>query len=66
MNTYIKRSENAGAYRELVDQVEDWKGHDMKQFGDLLLHGQYPVKKDIGPKAAQAEREVRVAARSIC
>ena len=62
MNTYIKRSENAGAYKELLEQVDDWKGHDISRFGDLLLHGAYPVKKDLGAKAAQAEREVRFAA----
>jgi len=28
---------------ELCSLVEDWKNHEVGQFGDLLLHGQFTV-----------------------
>lgn len=43
------------ALAELCALVEDWKNHEVTQFGDLLLHGQFTVvtgKSDI-------EKEVR-------
>ncbi len=43
------------ALAELCALVEDWKNHEVTQFGDLLLHGQFTVvtgKSDV-------EKEVR-------
>ena len=43
--------------QELKDRVEDWKGHRVEVFGDLLLHGTYTVLKGENT-AKDAEREV--------
>lgn len=42
---------------ELQSRVEDWKGHKMDHFGDLLLFGSFTVLK--GESAKEVEREVR-------
>lgn len=44
------------AMTELQSRVEDWKGHKMDHFGDLLLYGNFTVLKGEGAK--EVEREV--------
>ena len=44
------------AVSELQGRVEDWKGHKIDNFGDLLLYGSYTVLKGEGAK--EVEREV--------
>lgn len=36
--------------RELVDRVDDWKGHDYERFGDLHLDDQFTVSKADSPR----------------
>lgn len=36
--------------RELVDRVDDWKGHDYEKFGDLHLDDQFTVSKADSPR----------------
>lgn len=31
------------ALSDLVERVDDWKNHRVDQFGQLLLHGHFPV-----------------------
>lgn len=44
------------AVNELQGRVEDWKGHKIDHFGELLLYGSYTVLKGEGAK--EVEREV--------
>jgi hypothetical protein len=44
------------AVEELKTLVEDWKGHRIEGFGELLLYGQFTVLK--GESAKNEEREV--------
>ena len=46
------------AVTELQGRVEDWKGHKIDHFGELLLFGTYTVLKGDGVK--EVEREVSV------
>lgn len=41
---------------ELQGRVEDWKGHKVDHFGELLLYGSFTVLK--GEGAREVEREV--------
>ncbi|KAF3119386.1 hypothetical protein TWF703_003357 [Orbilia oligospora] len=45
VNEAIGKLENAEVVEELKDRVEDWKGHQIDHFGDLLLYGQFTVIK---------------------
>jgi cell division control protein 24 len=44
---------------ELRERVEDWKGHRLDSFGDLLLHGTFQVIKGDSSSPKDQEREVR-------
>ena len=57
-NDAIAREERVEAVEELKQLVEDWKGHRIEGFGDLLLHGQYTVLKGEGMSSKNEEREV--------
>ncbi|KAL8710721.1 MAG: hypothetical protein Q9220_004739 [cf. Caloplaca sp. 1 TL-2023] len=57
-NEAVAQEEQKTSVAELQVRVEDWKGHDMKHFGALLLHGNYTVIKGEGAKPA--EREVGI------
>jgi cell division control protein 24 len=46
------------AVEELKTLVEDWKGHRIEGFGDLLLYGQYTVLKGESMSSKNEEREV--------
>ncbi|KAL9601935.1 MAG: hypothetical protein Q9219_002159 [cf. Caloplaca sp. 3 TL-2023] len=57
-NEAVAREQRTMASTDLEHRVEDWKGHNIKQFGELLLYGNYTVVKGEGTKPA--EREVCV------
>jgi hypothetical protein len=42
---------------ELNDRVEDWKGHKLENFGDLLLYGTFQVTKGDPGNPKDQERE---------
>ena len=56
-NAAIAHEERKNAVLELQDRVEDWKGHRMEGFGELLLYGTYTVLKGEST-SKDAEREV--------
>ena len=60
-NEVIAREIRREAVEELQLRVEDWKGHKIDHFGELLLNGTYTVVKGEGAK--EAEREVSDVAR---
>lgn len=53
----IGKENRLEAVSELSYRVEDWKGHKIDHFGELLLFGAYTVLKGEGAK--EVEREVR-------
>ncbi|KAF2020711.1 hypothetical protein BU24DRAFT_7134 [Aaosphaeria arxii CBS 175.79] len=59
-NAAIDREERIEAVEELKTLVEDWKGHRIEGFGELLLYGQYTVLKGEGINAKNEERDYRI------
>lgn len=57
-NTAIENEDKLEAVEELKGRVEDWKGHRVEGFGDLLLFGTYTVLKSDIPPGRDQEREV--------
>lgn len=62
-NEAVAKEQRNTAVADLQLRVEDWKGHNMRQFGELLLYGNFTVVKGEGAKPA--EREVRVVFRTF-
>ncbi|OAG12303.1 uncharacterized protein CC84DRAFT_1183010 [Paraphaeosphaeria sporulosa] len=60
INAAIAREDRMEAVEELKTLVEDWKGHRIEGFGDLLLYGQYTVLKGDGMNGKQDEREYKI------
>ncbi|KAF3902644.1 Kalirin [Dactylellina cionopaga] len=58
VNEEIGKFENAEVAEELKERVEDWKGHQLDHFGDLLLFGQFTVIK--GDAKGDIEREYHI------
>ncbi|KAF2154680.1 hypothetical protein K461DRAFT_266070 [Myriangium duriaei CBS 260.36] len=59
-NAAMEREDRLAAVEELKGRVEDWKGHRVEQFGELLLFGTFTViKSDSGP-SRDTEREYHV------
>jgi cell division control protein 24 len=58
-NAAVDLEERKDAMNELRERVEDWKGHRLESFGDLLLHGTYQVVKGDSSNSKDSEREVR-------
>ena len=56
-NDAVAKEQRLGAVAELQSRVEDWKGHKLDHFGELLLYGNFTVLKGEGAK--EVEREVR-------
>ena len=56
-NEAIDREQRLEAVGELLSRVEDWKGHNIDHFGELMLYGSHTVLKGEGQK--EVEREVR-------
>ncbi|KAH7092909.1 Pleckstrin homology domain-containing protein [Paraphoma chrysanthemicola] len=59
-NDAIAREERVEAVEELKTLVEDWKGHRIEGFGDLLLYGQYTVLKGESMTSKNEEREYKI------
>jgi len=57
-NELIHSQEKEEIVEILKTEVEDWKGHRVDGFGDLLLHGKYTVLKNGDVNDKSAEREV--------
>src|SRR5690606_22339677 len=57
VNEAIRKKDMAMQVEELAGRVDDWKGHKMESFGDLLLCGQFPIVKS--DAKGEVEREVR-------
>ena len=57
-NEAVAKEQRLAAVSELQSRVEDWKGHQIDHFGELLLFGDYTVVKGEGAK--EVEREVRI------
>lgn len=52
----MDKEQRVAAVNELEVSVEDWKGHKVDHFGELLLYGTFTVLKGDGSK--EVEREV--------
>ncbi|KAF1938795.1 hypothetical protein EJ02DRAFT_514266 [Clathrospora elynae] len=59
-NDAIAREERVEAVEELKTLVEDWKGHRIEGFGDLLLHGYHTVLKGESMSSKNEEREYKI------
>lgn len=59
-NDAIAREERVEAVEELKTLVEDWKGHRIEGFGDLLLYGQFTVLKGDSMSSKNEERDVSI------
>ncbi|KAF2258154.1 hypothetical protein CC78DRAFT_596551 [Lojkania enalia] len=59
-NAAIDREERVEAVEELKTLVEDWKGHRIEGFGELLLHGQFTVLKGESTSTKNEEREYKI------
>lgn len=49
-NEAVDRELRNEALTDLIQRVDDWKNHRVDQFGEMLLHGHFPVvtgKSDI-------------------
>lgn len=57
-NAAVDREERNEAVQELRERVEDWKGHRLDAFGELLLHGNFSVIKGDPSTSKDQEREV--------
>ena len=55
-NAAAERAQRAQEVAELGESVDDWKGHRLDHFGDLVISGQHTVLK--GDTAKAEEREV--------
>lgn len=55
-NDAIDKEDRLSALSDLQSRVEDWKGHKVDHFGELLLYGNFTVLK--GEGAREVEREV--------
>jgi cell division control protein 24 len=59
-NDAIAREERVEAVEHLKGLVEDWKGHRIEGFGELLLYGQYTVLKGESMTSKNEEREYKI------
>jgi cell division control protein 24 len=64
-NAAIDREDRMEAVEELKTLVEDWKGHRIEGFGELLLYGQYTVLKGDGMGGKNEERDVSLSSRYL-
>jgi cell division control protein 24 len=56
-NSAAARAQRMEEVNELYEQVDDWKGHKLDRFGELILSGQHTVLKDDTAKSTK-ERDV--------
>ena len=62
-NQAVDREEKAEAVQELKMRVEDWKGHRVEGFGELLLYGTFTVLKSeagLNGGGKEGERQVSI------
>ncbi|KAF2812596.1 uncharacterized protein BDZ99DRAFT_474742 [Mytilinidion resinicola] len=59
-NAAIDREERLEAVEELRTLVEDWKGHRIEGFGELLLYGTFTVLKGESISTKNEEREYKI------
>jgi cell division control protein 24 len=59
-NEAVHLEERNTAVEELKERVEDWKGHRLGSFGDLLLYGSHQVIKNGASGGKDEEREVSI------
>ncbi|KAF2137564.1 uncharacterized protein K452DRAFT_301766 [Aplosporella prunicola CBS 121167] len=59
-NEAIDQEDRKEAVEELKGRVEDWKGHKVEGFGDLLLYGTFTVLKGDGSSLKDQEREYKI------
>ncbi|EKG13041.1 hypothetical protein MPH_09861 [Macrophomina phaseolina MS6] len=59
-NEAVDLEDRKEALEELKSRVEDWKGHRIEGFGDLLLYGTFTVLKGDGASAKDQEREYKI------
>ncbi|KAI9814601.1 MAG: hypothetical protein M1827_003157 [Pycnora praestabilis] len=65
-NSVVDKEARFEAMNDLSSRVEDWKGHKIEHFGDLLLYGTYTVLKGDGIKDVEREnRRIPVRSASI-
>jgi hypothetical protein len=58
-NHAVDREEKAAAVQELKMRVEDWKGHRVEGFGELMMYGTFTVLKSENIASGKdAERQV--------
>ncbi|KAI9884180.1 MAG: hypothetical protein M1823_004044 [Watsoniomyces obsoletus] len=57
-NAAIDKEQRHLAVDELSHQVDDWKGHNLEQFGELLLYGTFAVVKTDGK--SDIEKDYRI------
>ncbi|KAI4163177.1 MAG: hypothetical protein LQ342_003305 [Letrouitia transgressa] len=54
-NEAVGKEQRLTAVADLQGRVEDWKGHRIDHFGELLEYGLYPVVKGEGAKSVERE-----------
>ncbi|GME44008.1 hypothetical protein GTA08_BOTSDO11807 [Neofusicoccum parvum] len=59
-NEAVDLEDRKEALEELKSRVEDWKGHRIEGFGDLLLYGTFTVLKGDGSSGKDQEREYKI------
>ena len=57
-NSAVEKITREKEVKELINNVDDWKGHKLDHFGDLIVSGGHTVLKGEGAK--EVEREVGV------
>lgn len=63
-NQAVDREEKVAAVQELKSRVEDWKGHRVEGFGELLLYGTFTVLKSENLASGKdGERQVSAVSR---
>ena len=58
VNAAVDKEQRLRIVQELAGQVDDWKGHNLDQFGELLLHGTFAVVKTDG--RSDVEKDYRI------
>ncbi|KIW02425.1 uncharacterized protein PV09_06241 [Verruconis gallopava] len=59
-NEAVHMEERNAATQELRERVEDWKGHRLDSFGELLQYGTYQVIKGGSSSGKDEEREYKI------
>ncbi|KAI9845986.1 MAG: hypothetical protein M1837_004392 [Sclerophora amabilis] len=57
-NSAIDKQQRQIAVEDVIARVEDWKGHNPNNFGDLLLYGNHTVLKSDGRSDVEKEYKI--------